>query len=239
MTTAPTTTASIGAVPSAREAALVPGEVVLDEFVEARGPWSAVVEAGNVLTIVDLEGNQAVDCLLYAAADHSVRYSASATIARQRSIVLTTGSVLRADNGEALMTVVADEVGVHDTIGGACSQESNTLRYGQHTREQHACVENFLVEGSRWGLGKRDLVSNINWFMNVPVDPDGALGIVDGLSAPGKRVALRAEAATLVLVSNCPQINNPCNGFNPTPVRMIVTRPAAAPSVQTPEESAR
>lgn len=212
----------------AREAALAAGDVVLDEYVEARGPWSAVVAAGDVLTIVDLEGNQAVDCLLYAAGDTTVRYSAAVTIARQQSIVLTTGSVLRAETGAPLMTVVADEVGVHDTIGGACSQESNTLRYGQHTREQHACVENFLIEGSRWGLGKRDLVSNINWFMNVPVDPDGALGIVDGLSAPGKRVALRAEVDTLVLVSNCPQIHNPCNGFNPTPVRMIVTRPEAA-----------
>ena len=212
----------------ARQTALVPGDVVLDEYVEARGPWSAVVAAGDVLTIVDLEGNQAVDCLLYAAGDTTVRYSAAVTIARQQSIVLTTGSVLRAETGAPLMTVVADEVGVHDTIGGACSQESNTLRYGQHTREQHACVENFLIEGSRWGVGKRDLVSNINWFMNVPVDPDGALGIVDGLSAPGKRVALKAEVDTLVLVSNCPQINNPCNGFNPTPVRMIVTRPEAA-----------
>ena len=220
-----TTTTTITATHEAARIALVPGTVVLDEYVEARGPWSAVVTAGDVLTIVDLEGNQAVDCLLYDAGNTSVRYSAPVTIAQQRSIVLTTGSVLRADTGLALMTVVADEVGVHDTIGGACSQESNTLRYGQHTREQHACVENFLIEGSRWDLGKRDIVSNINWFMNVPVDPDGALGIVDGRSAPGKRVALRAEVDTLVLVSNCPQINNPCNGFNPTPVRMIVTRP--------------
>jgi uncharacterized protein len=198
--------------------------VVLEETVAARAPWSAVVAAGDVLTIVDLHGNQAVDCLLYSAADTAVRYSAAETIRRQRSIVLTTGSVLRADTGDALMTVVADEVGVHDTLGGACSQESNTLRYGEHTRQQHACVENFLLEGARWGLGKRDLVSNINWFMNVPVDPDGALGIVDGLSGPGKRVSLRAEIDTLVLVSNCPQVNNPCNGFDPTPVSMVVTR---------------
>ncbi len=212
----------------ADETALVPGEVVLDEVVAARAPWSAVVAVGDVLTIVDVAGNQAVDCLLYAAADTAVRYSAAETIRRQRSIVLSTGSVLRADTGAALMSVVADEVGVHDTIGGACSQESNTLRYGQHTREQHACVENFLLEGARWGLGKRDLASNINWFMNVPVDPDGALGIVDGLSAPGKRVALRADVDTLVLVSNCPQVNNPCNGFDPTPVRMVVTRPGEA-----------
>jgi urea carboxylase-associated protein 1 len=123
------------------------------------------------------------------------------------------------------MTVVADGVGRHDTIGGACSKESNTLRYGHHTRHQHACVENFLREGARWGLGKRDLVSNINWYMNVPVEADGTLGIVDGLSAPGLAVALRAEVDTLVLVSNCPQINNPCNGFDPTPVRMLVTAP--------------
>ncbi|SDC93196.1 urea amidolyase associated protein UAAP2 [Rhodococcus tukisamuensis] len=215
-------------VPAPGSLALVPGEVVLDEIVGARGPWSAIVRAGDVLTIVDLHGNQAVDTLLYAADDHTVRYSAAATVAAQRNLFLTTGSVLRSDDGTALMTLVADEVGSHDTVGGACSQESNTLRYGHHTRHQHACVENFLIEGAKWGLGKRDLVSNINFFMNVPVDADGTLGIVDGLSAPGKRLAVRAEVDTLVLVSNCPQVNNPCNGFDPTEVRMIVTRPEAS-----------
>jgi urea carboxylase-associated protein 1 len=198
---------------------------VLDEVVAARAPWSAVVAAGHVLTIVDLGGNQAVDFLAYNAHDTAERYSAADTIAAQGSLFLTTGSVLRSCEGRPLMTVVADGVGRHDTIGGACSKESNTLRYGHHTRHQHACVENFLREGARWGLGKRDLVSNINWYMNVPVEADGKLGIVDGLSAPGLAVALRAEVDTLVLVSNCPQINNPCNGFDPTPVRMLVTAP--------------
>ena len=129
------------------------------------------------------------------------------------------------------MTIVADEVGNHDTIAGACSKESNTLRYGHHTVHQHACAENFLAEAARWGMGKRDIVSNVNFFMNVPVEADGTLGIVDGLSAPGKSLTLRAETDTLVLVSNCPQINNPCNGFDPTPVRMVIiavmTTPAA------------
>ncbi|MFP5356460.1 MAG: DUF1989 domain-containing protein, partial [Gemmatimonadota bacterium] len=127
----------------------------------------------------------------------------------------------------ALMTIVANEVERQDTIGGACSKESNTLRYGHHTAFHHACRENFLLEGARHGLGPRDLVSNINWFMNVPVEADGTLGIVDGISGPGKRVALRAERDVLVVVSNCPQINNPCNDFNPTPLRMIVTEPRA------------
>jgi urea carboxylase-associated protein 1 len=198
--------------------------VTLDRTVPARGPWSAVVPAGSRLDIIDLHGNQAVDCLLYSAADHADRYSAQATITAQHNIFLGTGSVLRTDTGTALMTVIADDVGNHDTVAGACSRESNTLRYGHHTGHQHACVENFLAEGLKWGLGKRDLVSNINWFMNVPVEADGTLGIVDGLSAPGKSVSLRAEIDTLVLISNCPQINNPCNGFEPTPVRMVISR---------------
>jgi urea carboxylase-associated protein 1 len=208
---------TLGAIPA--------GEVVLDELVAARAPWSAIVVAGDALSIVDLGGNQAVDCILYSAADTSERYSAPDTIAAQGRIFLTTGSVLRSNRGNALMSVVADECGNHDTLGGACSKESNTLRYGNHTKHQHACVENFLREGARHGLGKRDLVSNINWYMNVPVEEDGMLGIVDGISRPGLTVTLRAEMDTLVLVSNCPQINNPCNGFDPSPVRMVVTRP--------------
>ncbi|MFW0795439.1 urea amidolyase associated protein UAAP2 [Gordonia sp. CPCC 205515] len=209
----------------ADELTLAPGTVIDDAEVSERGPWSGVVAAGDVLTIVDLYGNQAVDTLFFGADDHAIRYSAQATIAAQGNIFLTTGSVIRDQESLPLMTIVADEVGNHDTVGGACSQESNTLRYGHHTKHQHACVENFLIEGSRHGLGKADLVGNINFFMNVPVDPDGSLGIVDGLSAPGKRLALRADVDTLVLISNCPQINNPCNGFDPTAVRVIVTRP--------------
>ncbi|WP_407675338.1 urea amidolyase associated protein UAAP2 [Peterkaempfera griseoplana] len=197
----------------------------MDRTVPARAPWSAVVRRGHLLTITDLGGNQAVDCLLYDAHDTSVRYSAPDTLQAQGSLFLTTGSVLMSSEHTPLMTVVEDTCGRHDTIGGACSRESNTLRYGHHTWGQHACVENFLAEGARWGLGKRDLVPNINWYMNVPVEADGTLGIVDGISAPGLRVTLRAETDVLVLVSNCPQINNPCNGFDPTPVRMTVTEP--------------
>jgi urea carboxylase-associated protein 1 len=132
--------------------------------------------------------------------------------------------VLRDGEGGPLLTVVADSVGRHDTVGGACSCESNTVRYGHHTKHQHACVDNFLTALAPYGRGKRDLVSNVNWFMNVPVEPDGALGIVDGLSAPGKYVELQADRDVLVAVSNCPQINNPCNGFDPTPVRVVVHR---------------
>lgn len=194
-----------------------------EEIVPACAPWSAVIRAGQMLQIVDLEGNQAVDFLVYNAADSTERYSAPDTIAAQGNVFLSTGSVLLSNLGAPMMTIVADDLGRHDTIGGACSKESNTLRYGHHTKYQHACVENFLAEGARWGLGKRDLTSNVNWYMNVPVEEDGTLGIVDGVSAPGLAVTLRAEMDTLVLVSNCPQVNNPCNGFNPTPVKMVIS----------------
>ena len=161
--------------------------------------------------------------LIYAAADDSERYSAQDTIAAQANIFLRAGSVLLSNEGRPMMTIVDTSVEYHDTIGGACSCESNSLRYGHHTKAQHACVDNFLEANLREGRGKRDIVSNINFFMNVPVEPDGALGIVDGISAPGLTVDLRAEMDVIVVVSNCPQINNPCNGFNPTSVRMIVT----------------
>jgi urea carboxylase-associated protein 1 len=204
----------------------LPGPVLRDHIIPARAPWSHPVLRGQTLRIVDLEGNQAVDFLVYNLHDPSERYSACETIAAQQNIFLNTGTRLMSSEGRAMMTITADNCGRHDTSGGACSVESNSLRYGHHTRCQHACVDNFLTALIPHRMGKRDMVSNINWFMNVPVEPDGSLGIVDGISAPGKRVDLRADMDCLVVVSNCPQINNPCNGFNPTPVRMIITAPA-------------
>ena len=195
----------------------------IDEIIDARAPWAHVVHAGETLQIIDLEGNQAVDFLVYSAADPVERYSAPDTIVEQGNIFLVTGTRLMSNEGRALMTITATTVERHDTIGGACSQESNTLRYGFHTKHQHACVDNFLLAHSWRGMGKRDMTSNINWFMNVPVEADGTLGIVDGISASGLSVDLRAEMDVIAVISNCPQVNNPCNAFNPTPVRVVVT----------------
>ncbi len=206
---------------------LLDGAILLDEVVPARAPWSAVVSCGDVLTIVDVGGNQSGDCLLYNAHDTDERYSVPDTIAWSGNVYVRAGTILRSNQGNPLATVVANEIDRQDTIGGACGKESNTLRYGHHTAAEHGCRENFLAEAAKYGLGARDIVSNLNWFMNVPIEADGTLGIVDGISGPGKRVAFRAEMDILVLVSNCPQMNNPCNAFNPTPLRMIVTAGAA------------
>lgn len=206
----------------------LPHPILLDAIVPARAPWDHLVRAGETLRIVDLEGNQAVDFLLYAAHDDTERYSAQDTIAAQANIFLRTGSVLRSNEGRPMARISATTVAYHDTIGGACSCESNTLRYGHHTKSQHACVENFLISNLHHGRTKRDIVSNINWFMNVPVEKDGTLGIVDGISAPGLHVDLLMLMDVVAVISNCPQINNPCNGFNPTPVRVIVSGGASA-----------
>jgi uncharacterized protein len=202
--------------------ASLPEHIVLDEIVPARAPWNHVVHVGETLRIIDLEGNQAVDFLLYARHDDAERYSAQDTISAQKNIFLRTGSFLMSNEGNPMARITRTTVAYHDTIGGACSCESNTLRYGHHTKAQHACVDNFLNANVAHGRGKRDMISNINWFMNVPVEADGTLGIVDGISAPGLYVDLEAHMDVVAVISNCPQINNPCNGFNPTPVRVVI-----------------
>jgi urea carboxylase-associated protein 1 len=193
-----------------------------DHTIPALSPWSGLIKRGQVLRIVDVEGQQAVDTLFYRADDTAERYSAQDTLRAQGSAYITTGTRLLSSEGRTLLTVTADTCGAHDTSAGACSCESNTVRFGQHTRYMHACRENFLVEAAKYGMDKRDIVANINFFMNVPVEPDGRLAIVDGVSTPGAYVELRAEMDVLCLISNCPQVNNPCNGFNPTPVRVLI-----------------
>jgi len=187
--------------------------------------FTGVLAAGERLRIVDLHGNQAVDTLFFDAADYANRYSAVDTIREQGSVYLELGSRLLATDGEPLVRIVDDTCGRHDTLGGACSQESNVIRYGEHTRHMHACRNTFIAQALAWGdgLDKRDLTANINFFMNVPVTPEGGLEFADGVSAAGKYVELRAERDTLVLISNCPQLNNPCNGYDPTPVRLIIS----------------
>ena len=198
----------------------------IDVVVAAGDGFIGTVAAGGTLRILDLEGNQAVDTLLFDAADVTNRYSAFDTIREQGRVYLTTGSRLLTANLDVLATITADTCGRHDTLGGACAQESNVVRYGMHTRHQHACRETFLRYGAALGLGPRALTHNLNFFMNVPVNSAGGLSFADGVSGPGKYVDLHAERDIVVLISNCPQLNNPCNGWNPTPIRLFCWKSA-------------
>jgi urea carboxylase-associated protein 1 len=210
-----------------RESGLDPARAVFDEILPAGQGWSREILAGQMFRIVDLEGNQAVDTLFYSARDPDERYSAVDTIRAQGSVYLTSGTPLLSTEGRPLLTIVADTCGRHDTLGGACSAESNQVRYALDKKHMHNCRDSFLLALARLGrgMGKRDLSSNINFFMNVPVTAEGGLSFADGVSAPGRYVEMRAETDVLALISNCPQLNNPCNGYNPTPVRLLIWAP--------------
>ncbi|MGM0552192.1 MAG: urea amidolyase associated protein UAAP2 [Pseudomonadota bacterium] len=202
-----------------------PDDAVLRQVVPAGEPWLGELKKGQTLRILDLEGNQAADTIFYSLANpQAEKYSAIETVRNQGNVYLTTGSELRSNEGNVMLTITADTCGRHDTLGGACSAESNQMRYALDKKPMHSCRDSFLraIQDSRYGLTKRDIVHNINFFMNVPLTPEGGLSFEDGISSPGKYVEMRAEMDVIVLVSNCPQLNNPCNAYNPTPIEMIV-----------------
>jgi uncharacterized protein len=190
--------------------------------IAAERPWSRVLRKGQTLRIIDTEGQQAVDALLYSVDDTSERYSSQDTLRVQGSAYIDLGTRLISNRGRQMARITADTCGRHDTSAGCCSCESNAVRFGESTRYQHACRENFILELSKHGLTKRDIVSNLNFFMNVPIDPAGNFTVVDGISAPGNYVDVTADMDLLFVISNCPQVNNPCNGFNPTPIRVEI-----------------
>jgi len=192
--------------------------------IPAGEPWAREIQKGQYFRIVDLEGNQAADTLFYNANDYGDRYSAQDTIREQGNLYLTTGTRLISTAGNVLLTIVADTCGRHDTLGGACATESNMVRYAIEKRHMHACRQSFVKAAIEWGRGmsKRDITSNINFFMNVPVTPEGKLTFEDGVSEPGKYVEMRAEMDVLAMISNCPQLNNPCNAYNPTPIEVLI-----------------
>lgn len=202
-----------------------PAEARFQQQIDAGDYWLQRIEAGQTLRITDLEGNQAADTLFFNADDTAERYSMSDTLCGQNNVFLTAGSVLRSNFDRPMLTITADTCGRHDTLGGACSCESNTVRYDLEKRHMHSCRDSWMLavaEQPEFGLTRRDITHNINFFMNVPVTQDGGLTFADGISAPGKYVEMLAHINVLVLISNCPQLNNPCNGYNPTPILVSV-----------------
>lgn len=207
------------------ESTLVAERAILREVVPAGDYWMEPVKKGQTMRILDLEGNQAADTLFYSLEDPGERYSAMDTIREQGNVYLTSGTTLLSNRGNPLLEIVADTCGRHDTLGGACATESNTVRYALEKKTMHACRDSWMLAVSRreeFGLSKRDITHNINFFMNVPVTPEGGLTFEDGISDAGKYVELKACMDVIVLISNCPQLNNPCNAYNPTPIEILV-----------------
>ncbi len=202
-----------------------PESAVYRKVVNAGDYWMQVINKGQTLRILDLEGNQAADTLFYNADDPAERYSAIDTIREQGNVYLTAGSKLLSNEGNLMLEIVADTCGRHDTLGGACATESNTVRYALEKKCMHACRDSWMlavVQNEQFGMTKRDITHNINFFMNVPVSPEGGLSFADGISDAGKYVELTAAMKVIVLISNCPQLNNPCNAYNPTPIEVLI-----------------
>lgn len=200
-------------------------DAILHDTVLAGDYYMKVVKKGQIVRLLDSHGNQAADTLFYNADDPSERYSATDTITGQNNVYLTSGSLLRSNKNNVMLEIVADTCGRHDTLGGACATESNTVRYALEKKTMHACRDSWMLaiaENEHFGLSKKDISHNINFFMNVPITPEGGLTFEDGISDAGKYVEMKAMMDVIVLVSNCPQLNNPCNAYNPTPIEVLV-----------------
>jgi uncharacterized protein len=204
---------------------LDPADARFRTIVPAGAYFLSIVKKGETVRLVDVEGNQAADTLFFNADDPHERYSASDTIREQANVYISVGTVIMSDLCRPMLKVTADTVGRHDTLGGACATESNTVRYALEKKTMHACRDSYLLavaENEHLGLSKRDIGHNINFFMNVPITPEGGLTFADGVSGPGKYVEMVALMNVVVLISNCPQLNNPCNDYNPTPIEVVV-----------------
>lgn len=207
------------------ESQLAPENAIVRDTVGAGDYYLKTIKKGQTVRILDLEGNQAADTLFYNANDVSERYSAIDTVREQGNVYLTAGTVLMTNDCNPMLTIVADTCGRHDTLGGACATESNTVRYALEKKCMHACRDSWLLavaENEQLGLSKADITHNINFFMNVPITADGKLSFADGISGAGKYVELTALMDTIILISNCPQLNNPCNAYNPTPIEVLI-----------------
>jgi uncharacterized protein len=204
-------------------ASTIPGKILFDEVVPATKPWGRVISKGEILRIIDLEGQQAVDFLCYDAKNPSDRYSSMNTIKVQGNLYIKKGTILYSDAGNPLFTVIEDTLGLHDTVYGCCSPANNRLRYGQEG--SHTCYANFEAILSNFNLGRTSIVGNINFFMRVPIEPDGSAAVASKVSPPGSFVDLKAETDVLAVLSNCPSVLNPCNGYNPTPIRVVAWSP--------------
>ena len=207
-----------------------PADASFRQIIKAGDYFMRILDEGEVFRILDLEGNQAVDTLFYSAENPVERYSTVDTIREQGNVYLTAGTSLLSTEGNVMLEIIADTCGRHDTLGGACAAESNTVRYSLDKKTMHSCRDSWLLalaEHERFDMSKRDITHNINFFMNVPVTPAGGLTFEDGISDAGKYVELIARMKTIVLISNCPQLNNPCNAYNPTPIEVFVWRDAS------------
>ncbi|SHK81532.1 DUF1989 domain-containing protein [Fibrobacter sp. UWEL] len=197
-------------------------DAVFDVTVNAGDGYMLPLKKGQILRLIDVCGNQSGDVQIYNQRDKTERYNANNTITAQANTMIELGTVIRSNLNNPMLTVIADTCGEHDTLGSGCSAEGNCVRYTDKTRYMHSCRDTFVRTLQNFGMSKRDQTCNLNFFTKVILDDTGRLEFADGISGPGKYIDMRADMDVLFLLSDCSQLNNPCNDYNPTPIRMVV-----------------
>jgi len=198
------------------------------ELLPGARSWSFIVRRGFTLRLTDRRGGANCSALFFNAAQPLERYNMADTPKAQHTAFLTQGNVCYSDMGRILFSIVEDSCGWHDTICGVSNAAGVKARYGEARYQEHRNAfhrhgrELFLIELGKWGLGRKDLVPNINFFSKVVVDDDGAMRFVPGNSKPGDFVDLRAEMDTLVVLNTCPHPLDPSTEWAPRPVDIAI-----------------
>ncbi len=204
-------------------------QTVLEETLPGARAWSLILRRGYTLRLTDVEGGGNCSALFFNAQNFLERYNMADTLKAQYTAYLTQGHVCYSDMGRILVALTEDTVGWHDTLCGVSRHAEVVARYGEATYQTHrnaflrAGRELFLIELGKWGLGKRDLVANLNFFSKVTVDEAGTLAFCTNHSPAGGMVALQAEMDTLVVLNTCPHRLDPTTPWQPRPIACAIS----------------
>lgn len=205
-------------------------DVLWEELLQPGATWSHVLKRGTAIRITDMMGGANVGAMFYNADMPVERYNMPDTLKAQHIAKLTKGCVLYSDMGRILCSITADTAGWHDPLGGASNAAMVALKYGKATYQdcRNAYYKNtrdsFLIELAKYGLGPRDIVSNVNFFSKVQVGLDGKMHFATDHSAPGSYVELRAEMNVLTILNTCQHPLDPMPKYDPKPVRLEIRR---------------
>ncbi len=206
--------------------------VIYEALIDGGKHWSLTVRAGTQLRIIDRDGGANVGMLFYNPQNLLERYNAPDTLKCQHTFKLTKGHCLYSDMGRIFCSITEDTVGWHDTVCGNTNRAMVAARWGEQSYQQYRndWTQNghdaFLVEGGKYGLGRRDLAANVNWFSKVSIAEDGSMSFARAHSRAGEFVDLRFEMNSLVLLHTCPHPLNPATEYPRHPITLQLSEAA-------------
>lgn len=211
-----------------------PSLVLWEELMPGGAHWSGILRRGNTLRLTDLHGGANVAALLFNQEEKTERYNMPDTLKAQHTAYLTRGHVCYSDMGRVLCSIAADSCGWHDTVCGVLDAQTMRAKYGEARYQEHrnamyrSGLDGFLIEMGKWGLTRRDVVSNLNLFSKLVPDATGALSFRTEHREPGQWVDLRFEMNVLVILSTAPHPLDPSPRYEPKAVKLTAWRSGTA-----------